>query len=121
MASPGQPTSENDSTADPIWLDMRVYKGHSVIYGSAVVGWAFAVAFIPGNWSLFWPIMVWTLAYMIHFLIFKGNHIDEDWVTDRVERITDEAKDLSHIEAIRDDYTGIRRQRPSKPERKKNS
>ena len=114
MTSPELPTSENDSTTEPIWLDTRFYKGHSVIYGSAVVGWGVAVAFIPGDWSLFWPIMIWTLAYMIHFLIFKGNHIDEDWVTDRVERITDEAKDLSHIEAIRGDYTGITRQRPSK-------
>ena len=55
---------------------------------------------------------------MVHFLIYKGTHIDENWVLERVERLTDEAKDLSHIEAIRDDYTGANRQRRSVPDNK---
>ena len=48
---------------------------------------------------------------MIHFLIYKGTYVDENWVAERVDRLTDEAKDLSHIEAIRDDYTSSSRQR----------
>lgn len=55
---------------------------------------------------------------MIHFLAYKGTHVDDDWVSERVERLTDEAKDLSHIEAIRDDYTGTNRQRRSMPANK---
>tara|TARA_Y100001968_G_C19349178_1_gene713693 strand:+ start:437 stop:832 length:396 start_codon:yes stop_codon:yes gene_type:complete len=104
-------SSEGLSTAPNIWLSQRSYKGHSLIYSTSVLLWGLAVAFIPGDWSLFWPIMIWTIAYMIHFLIYKGTHIDEDWVRDRVKRLTDEAKDLSHIEAIRDDYTSSSRQR----------
>ena len=96
------------------WLSERVYKTHCVIYGTAVVAWATAVAFIPGDWSLFWPIMIWTIVHMIHFLVFKGTHVDEEWVEERVERINEEAKDLSHIEAIRDDYTSIDRLRRPK-------
>lgn len=100
------------------WLIERFYKVHSVSYGSAVLLWALAVAFIPGEWSLFWPIMIWTIAYMVHFLIFKATHVDEEWIEDRVERINDEAKDLSHIEAIRDDYTSVDRlRRPKRDDR----
>ena len=51
---------------------------------------------------------------MIHFLVFKGTHVDDEWVEERVERLNEEAKDLSHIEAIRDDYTSIDRLRRPK-------
>ena len=113
VMEPDQPDFQNSTLA--FWLSERVYKTHSVIYGTAVVAWAVAVAFIPGEWSLFWPIMIWTIVYMIHFLVFKGTHVDEEWVDERVERINDEAKDLSHIEAIRDDYTSVDRLRRGPP------
>ena len=109
---PTQPGFENPNLI--FWLSKRVYKAHSVIYFVALVAWATAVAFIPGNWSLFWPIMIWTLSFMIHLLIFKGTHVDEEWVEERVGRINEEAKDLSHIEAIRDDYTSVDRLRRPK-------
>ena len=116
----GPPSSEKSITAHYVWLSQRVYKGHSLIYGLAVILWSIAVAFIPGDWSLFWPIMIWTIGYMIHFLIYKGTHVDEKWVAERVERLTDDAKDLGHIEAIRDHYTGSNRQRRPVPDNKRN-
>lgn len=104
--------------AAEFWLGKRLYRAHSVAYGSAVVLWAAAAAFAPGDWSLFWPVMIWTIAYMIHFLIFKSVHADEEWIENRAERVNDEAKDLSHIEAIRGDYTGAGRlRRPKRGER----
>ena len=109
---PMQTVFENINLA--FWLSERVYKTHRVIYFVALLAWAMAVAFIPGDWSLFWPIMVWTLSFMIHLLIFKGTHVDEEWVEERVGRINEEAKDLSHIEAIRDDYTSVDRLRRPK-------
>ena len=110
---PTQP--EFGKTNLTFWLSERVYKTHGVIYVIALLAWATAVALIPGDWSLFWPIMVWTISFMIHFLVFKGTHIDEEWVEERVGRINEEAKDLSHIEAIRDDYTSVDRLRRPKP------
>lgn len=114
-----QPAGGNaeDKSAGPaaaFWLSERLYRRHSVLYGTGVVVWALAVAFVPGEWSAFWPMMIWTIAYAVHFLIFKGTHVDPDWVEERVERLTDEAKDFSHIEAIRGDYT-TRDRRPSRP------
>ena len=106
-----KPDSEEPIIAHHNWLSHRFYKGHSLIYGTAIILWILAVAFIPGDWSLFWPVMIWTIGYMTHFLIYKGMHVEENWVTKRVERLTDEAKDLSHIEAIRDDYRGANRRR----------
>ena len=109
---PTQPELKNIKLA--FWLSERVYKAHRVIYFISLLAWVTTVVFIPGDWSLFWPIMVWTILFMIHFLVFKGTHVDEEWVEERVERINEEAKDLSHIEAIRDDYTSIDRLRRPK-------
>ena len=111
---PTQPDFETTNLA--FWLSARVYKTHSMIFGAAVMAWVAAVAFIPGNWSLFWPVMAWTIAFMFHFLVFKGTHVDEEWVNERVDRINEEAKDLSHIEAIRNDYTSVNRLRRPKPD-----
>ncbi len=113
MTTLGLHGSKNHGAKNPLWLHARIYKSHGLIYGTAVVLWGMAVVFIPGDWSLFWLIMIWTIAYMVHFLIYKCAHVDESWVAERVERLTDEAKDLSHIETIRDDYTGLTRQRRS--------
>ena len=71
------------------WLSERVFKTHNVIYVIALLAWATAVAFVPGDWSLFWPIMIWTIVFMIHFLVFKGTHVDDEWVEERVERLNE--------------------------------
>ena len=112
---PTQPELKNFNLA--FWLSERVYKTHRVIYFITLLAWVTAVLFIPGDWSLFWPIMVWTISFMIHFLVFKGTNVDEEWVEERVGWINEEAKDLSHIEAIRDDYTSVDRLR--RPKRQK--
>ena len=109
---PTQP--EFGKTNLTFWLSEWVYKTHNVIYVIPLLAWAAAVAFVPGDWSLFWPIMVWTILFMIHFLVLKGTHVDATWVEERVERINAEAKDFSHIAAIRDDYTSIDRLRRPK-------
>ncbi|MEK9723368.1 MAG: hypothetical protein VW405_07780, partial [Rhodospirillaceae bacterium] len=92
-----------------------VYRSHAVVYGVAMAVWLCAALLFPGVWSAFWPMMTWTIAFTVHLLIFKGTHVDPDWVEARIERIVDEAKDFSHIEDIRGDYTQRRRKPPASP------
>ncbi len=98
---PDEPTGEM-----AVWLTERYFKVHSALFIAAVLIWLIANLFFPGDWSAFWPLMIWTIIYMIHFMVFRGTHIDQDWVDERVLRIADESKDFSHIENIRKDYTG---------------
>lgn len=102
-----------DSAVVAFLLSEGFYRRHSILYGAGVIFWALAVAFVPGEWSAFWPMMAWTIVYSFHFLAFKGTHVDPEWVEERVARLADEAKDYSHIEAIRGDYTS--RERPGRP------
>ena len=113
-----EPTQPKLETTNPaFWFSARVYKTHRMLFGAAVMAWVAAAALIPGNWSMFWPVIAWSIAFLIHFLVFKGLHIDEKWVNERVNRINEEAKDISHIKAIRDDYTSVDRlRRPKRDE-----
>lgn len=58
----------------------------------------------PGDWKLFWPLMVWSIALLVHFLIVKTRETDDEWVEARTEHILDNASDLSHIDDIRERY-----------------
>ena len=53
------------------------------------------------EWWFFWPLMIWTILFAIHFMVFKSLNVDSDWVAERAARATDKAYDVSHIESIR--------------------
>jgi len=110
------PADQSDSGGPAFWQAEPVFQAHTFFYIVAMFIWLIANLFFPGDWSAFWPLMIWSIVYMVHYMTYKMAHIDQDWVDERVLRIADEAKDYGHIENIRDDYTGIGRQRRPKPE-----
>ena len=84
-------------------------RWHLATYFGALVLWALAIIFQIGDWSVFWPIITWSLAIMVHYLVARSIDVDPKWIEERTNRVTDDAKDTSHIENIRDHYVrGIR-------------
>ena len=89
----------------------RIYlRRHLVLYFSALVIWALAILLSTGNWSAFWPMMTWSLVIMVHYLVVRSVSVDAEWIEKRTDQVTDDAKDTSHIESIRNHY--VRGNRP---------
>ena len=84
-------------------LASRYLQPHAWTYGIAVL---VAVMLALGSVELwlFWPLMVWTILFLIHFLVVKSLDVDSDWVAERTEKTAMKAFDISHIESIRENY-----------------
>lgn len=84
-------------------LATRYFEPHAWAYGIAML---VAVMLALGSVELwlFWPMMVWTILFLIHFLVVKSLNIDSDWVAERTEKTAMKAFDISHIETIRESY-----------------
>ena len=63
-------------------LAARYYRPHAWAYGIALFLGAI-LALVSGRLWLFWPLMVWTILFLIHYLVAKSLNIDSDWVAAR--------------------------------------
>ncbi len=84
-------------------LATRYYRPHAWTYGSAML-LTLMLALGSVDFWLFWPMMVWTILFTIHFLVAKSLDVDGDWVAERTEQTAMKAFDISHIETIRESY-----------------
>ncbi len=84
-------------------LATRYFRPHAWVYGGTLLV-ALMLALVSVELWLFWPMMVWTVLFLIHFLVVKSLNIDSDWVAERTEKTAMKAFDISHIETIRESY-----------------
>ena len=82
-------------------LPPRYFRPHAWAYGIAML-LALTQILRSVEWWFFWPLMIWTILFAIHFMVFKSLNVDSDWVAERAARATDKAYDVSHIESIRE-------------------
>ncbi len=79
------------------------YRPHAWSYGIAMLLGSLLALVTAALW-LFWPLMVWTLLFLAHFLLVKSLNVDSDWVAARTQKTAMKAFDISHIETIREGY-----------------
>lgn len=53
-------------------------------------------------WWAFWPLIVWGLGLMVHFLVYRASAVDETWVEERTQDLRSKSYDASHIDDIRE-------------------
>ena len=52
-------------------------------------------------WWAFWPLIVWGLVLMLHFLVHRTSAVDEAWVDERTLDLHSKSYDAGHIDDIR--------------------
>ena len=80
----------------------RIFQYHGLAYCSALLLCGLVRLIWPEGWSFFWPMLIWSMFILIHYLFFRALNIDPEWVDERSQEITLNSTDLSHIQAIRD-------------------
>jgi len=53
-------------------------------------------------WWAFWPLVIWGLALMLHFLVQRSSSVSESWVEERTQDLRSKSYDASHIDEIRE-------------------
>ena len=71
-------------------LANRYFRPHAWAYGVAVFLWAVLALSSVASW-LFWPFMVWTILFLLHFLVVKSLNIDSAWVDERADKTAKKA------------------------------
>ncbi|NQV99876.1 MAG: hypothetical protein HQ483_09290 [Rhodospirillales bacterium] len=56
----------------------------------------------PSEWWFFWPLAIWSMVFFLHVMTIKTIFVDEDWVNERTDKLSENAFDFGHIETIRD-------------------
>ncbi|MHA1152754.1 MAG: hypothetical protein ACTSQ7_08850 [Alphaproteobacteria bacterium] len=84
-------------------LVTRYFRPHAWAYGIAMLVASMLALAAAAGW-VFWPLMVWTILFLVHFLVVKSLDVDSDWVAERTEKTAMKAFDISHIETIRESY-----------------
>lgn len=85
-------------------LARRYYRTHAWAYGIAMLlGSLLGLLGAVSSW-LFWPLMIWTLLFLVHFLVVKSLDVDSGWVAERTRKTAMKAFDISHIQTIREGY-----------------
>jgi hypothetical protein len=80
---------------------IRYFRPHAWVYGIALLA-AAVLALISGGLWFFWPLMVWTILFLLHLLVVKSASVSDDWVAERAAKTAVKAYDLGHIESIRE-------------------
>ena len=53
-------------------------------------------------WWAFWPLILWGLVLLVHFLVHRASAVDESWVDERTLDLRSKSYDASHIGDIRE-------------------
>ncbi len=85
--------------------DFRLFARHRIAF-ILVVGTALAVNVLTfsGTLWVFWPAGVWGLGLLVHFLIVRSIHVQEEWVDERVADLRMNSYDFDHIHNIQDRF-----------------
>ena len=67
-----------------------------------------------GSWWAFWPLAAWSVALLVHYLIYKSRTVDESWAEERTADLHSKSYDASHIDRIAEDYGGKAAEREKK-------
>ncbi len=84
----------------------RIFRLH--VQSFAVGGLVLVLAGIAAQerWFFFWSALVWGFLLILHYFYIKSLHISDDWADEHANKVTDKAYDVSHIESLRERYTG---------------
>lgn len=51
-------------------------------------------------WWAFWPLILWGLVLMVHFLVHRASSVSDAWVEERMQDLRSKSYDASHIDDI---------------------
>ena len=88
----------------------RYLPVHMLAFGVVAALAATIQIVAPTSFSLLKPMLIWSIALIVHYLYVRTINVDPDWVDERSETITLNATDLSHIDDIKQRYDEKERQ-----------
>ena len=77
------------------------FRRHQMIFIIALGLMAVVDFFLLDGWSTFWPMVVWSMLFGLHFIVFRSQVVDEQWLEERMIFDVYRPWDYGHIEEIK--------------------
>ncbi len=79
----------------------RAFKPH--LYAYLIVNAALTGinVYTGAPWWAVWPLVLWGMLLMLHFLYFRATSVNEAWVEERTLDLRSKSCDAGHIDDIR--------------------
>ena len=77
------------------------FRVHQVVFIVMLAAMMIFDFFLLEGWATFWPMIVWSLLFGIHFMIFRAQTVDDAWAEERLIFEVYRPWDTGHIDAIK--------------------
>jgi len=79
----------------------RRFRPHLYVYLVVNAGLTGLNVYLGAPWWAVWPLVLWGLLVMLHFLYHRAVTVDDAWVEERTLDLRTRSYDLGHIDDIR--------------------
>ncbi len=95
-----------EAPAQAVASARRWFRRHFAAFLVVNVGLTAANVVTGAPWWAFWPLAIWGMALLVHYLVYKTSTVDDAWVDARVADLRSKSYDLSHIDDIKRQPSG---------------
>ena len=78
-----------------------MFRGHLAAFLLVNVGLTAVNVYSGPPWWAFWPLILWGIVLMLHFLVHRAKTVDEAWAEERTLDLRSKSYDAGHIDDIR--------------------
>jgi hypothetical protein len=79
----------------------HAFRPHLVAYLIVNAALTAVNVYMGAPWWAVWPLVVWGLLLMLHFLFHRAASVDNAWVDERTLDLRSKSYDMGHIDDIR--------------------
>ena len=92
---------------------LRIFRLHQVIFLAGLSLLLIIDFFFLEKWGTFWLMLVWSIVFGVHYLFFRAQAVDDEWLKEKMAFSVYRLWDYGHIREIRRtrsdvQYTGQR-------------
>lgn len=80
----------------------RTFRVHLLIYLAVNAVLTGINIYAGAPWWAVWPLVMWGLLVMLHFLVYRTTSVDDAWVEERTLDLRSKSYDMGHIDDIRE-------------------
>jgi hypothetical protein len=80
----------------------RGFRPHLYVYLVANAAFTGLNVYMGAPWWAVWPLVLWGMLLMLHFLYHRTASVDDAWVEERTLDLRSKSYDMGHIDNIRE-------------------
>jgi Ca2+/Na+ antiporter len=86
---------------------LAYYRLHQMAFMLGLAAMLVVDFFFLDGWATFWLMVAWSLLFGVHFMVFRSQAVDEEWVQERIIFEVYRPWDYGHIDEIKNNPYGL--------------